>query len=293
MTVQVAEVRSYKIYVVGEVQRSGEFTPNHQVTVLHGLALAGGLHPLREPRPHHHRAQGLARRAPHPVRLRRRRQRRRLAGEPRAPDGRHRHRSVDARWSSCFEIRARLLLFCFEGALCAHSRRPRRVLAPRAFTTGSPYPNVDEEGAPLRARHAGGVLLRRACTTSRRRAPRARTTSACSAHSRSAARSSSFSGTRSPLCSWGEACSSCAIALVRARPPVMADPLRQRRRRTQGFLRRVVILGNGALARELREMIQRAHRPRARARRDARARPLPGRPRRMASSAPTASSSTS
>ncbi len=42
VSVQVAEVRSYKIYVVGEVQRSGEFTPNHQVTVLHGLARAGG-----------------------------------------------------------------------------------------------------------------------------------------------------------------------------------------------------------------------------------------------------------
>jgi polysaccharide export outer membrane protein len=42
VTVQVSEVRSYKIYVVGEVLRSGEFTPNHQVTVLHGLAMAGG-----------------------------------------------------------------------------------------------------------------------------------------------------------------------------------------------------------------------------------------------------------
>jgi polysaccharide export outer membrane protein len=42
VSVQVAEVRSYKIYVVGEVLRGGEFTPNHQVTVLHGLALAGG-----------------------------------------------------------------------------------------------------------------------------------------------------------------------------------------------------------------------------------------------------------
>lgn len=42
VTVQVAEVKSYKIYVVGEVQRGGEFTPNHQVTVLHGLAMAGG-----------------------------------------------------------------------------------------------------------------------------------------------------------------------------------------------------------------------------------------------------------
>lgn len=42
ITVQVVEVRSYKIYIVGEVQRGGEFTPNHEVTVLHGLALAGG-----------------------------------------------------------------------------------------------------------------------------------------------------------------------------------------------------------------------------------------------------------
>jgi polysaccharide export outer membrane protein len=42
VTVQLAEVRSYKVYVVGEVQRGGEFTPNHQITVLHGLALAGG-----------------------------------------------------------------------------------------------------------------------------------------------------------------------------------------------------------------------------------------------------------
>ena len=42
VSVQVAEVRSYKIYVVGEVNRGGEFTPNHQVTVLHGLAMAGG-----------------------------------------------------------------------------------------------------------------------------------------------------------------------------------------------------------------------------------------------------------
>ena len=42
VSVQVAEVKSYKIYIVGEVQRGGEFTPNHQVTVLHGLAMAGG-----------------------------------------------------------------------------------------------------------------------------------------------------------------------------------------------------------------------------------------------------------
>lgn len=42
VTVQLSEVRSYKIYVVGEVNRGGEFTPNHQVSALHGLALAGG-----------------------------------------------------------------------------------------------------------------------------------------------------------------------------------------------------------------------------------------------------------
>ena len=42
VTVQVSEIRSYKIYVVGEVLRGGEFTPNHQVTVLQGLAMAGG-----------------------------------------------------------------------------------------------------------------------------------------------------------------------------------------------------------------------------------------------------------
>lgn len=42
VTVQVVEVRSYKVYVVGEVNRGGEFTPNHQITVLQGLALAGG-----------------------------------------------------------------------------------------------------------------------------------------------------------------------------------------------------------------------------------------------------------
>jgi len=41
-TVQVSEVHSYRIYVVGEVQKGGEFTPEGEVTVLHGLALAGG-----------------------------------------------------------------------------------------------------------------------------------------------------------------------------------------------------------------------------------------------------------
>jgi len=42
VTVQVAEVHSYRIYVVGEVQKGGEFTPSAEVSVLQGLALAGG-----------------------------------------------------------------------------------------------------------------------------------------------------------------------------------------------------------------------------------------------------------
>lgn len=42
VTVQLSEVRSYKIYVIGEVNRGGEFTPNHQVSVIQSLALAGG-----------------------------------------------------------------------------------------------------------------------------------------------------------------------------------------------------------------------------------------------------------
>ena len=46
VSVQVAEVRSYKIYVEGEVLRGGEFTPNHQVTVLQGATPWRGLHPV-------------------------------------------------------------------------------------------------------------------------------------------------------------------------------------------------------------------------------------------------------
>jgi polysaccharide biosynthesis/export protein len=42
VTVQVTEVKSYKIYVVGEVTKPGEYAPTHEVTVLMGLALAGG-----------------------------------------------------------------------------------------------------------------------------------------------------------------------------------------------------------------------------------------------------------
>jgi polysaccharide biosynthesis/export protein len=42
VTVQVSEVHSYRIYVIGEVLKGGEFTPSGEVSVLHGLALAGG-----------------------------------------------------------------------------------------------------------------------------------------------------------------------------------------------------------------------------------------------------------
>jgi polysaccharide export outer membrane protein len=42
VTVQVQEVKSYKIYVVGEVNKPGEYAPSHQITVLMGLSLAGG-----------------------------------------------------------------------------------------------------------------------------------------------------------------------------------------------------------------------------------------------------------
>jgi polysaccharide export outer membrane protein len=42
VSVQVSEVKSYKIYVIGEVQKPGEYAPSHEVTVLMGLSLAGG-----------------------------------------------------------------------------------------------------------------------------------------------------------------------------------------------------------------------------------------------------------
>jgi polysaccharide export outer membrane protein len=43
VTVQVAEVKSYRIYVVGEVQRPGEFAPpGGELTILQSLSLAGG-----------------------------------------------------------------------------------------------------------------------------------------------------------------------------------------------------------------------------------------------------------
>jgi polysaccharide biosynthesis/export protein len=42
VSVEVAELHSYRIYVLGEVTRPGEFTPRGQVTVLQAIALAGG-----------------------------------------------------------------------------------------------------------------------------------------------------------------------------------------------------------------------------------------------------------
>ena len=49
VTVQVVEVRSYKVYVMGEVARPGELGPNHPVTVLQAVAMAGGFTRLATP----------------------------------------------------------------------------------------------------------------------------------------------------------------------------------------------------------------------------------------------------
>jgi polysaccharide biosynthesis/export protein len=42
ISVEVAELHSYRVYVLGEVSRPGEFAPKAQVTVLQAIALAGG-----------------------------------------------------------------------------------------------------------------------------------------------------------------------------------------------------------------------------------------------------------
>lgn len=42
VTTQVIEIKSYKIYVLGEVQKPGEYSPATQVTVLQALSLGGG-----------------------------------------------------------------------------------------------------------------------------------------------------------------------------------------------------------------------------------------------------------
>jgi polysaccharide export outer membrane protein len=49
VTVQVQEVKSYKIYVVGEVNHPGEFAPSQEVTVLMSLSLAGGFTRFADP----------------------------------------------------------------------------------------------------------------------------------------------------------------------------------------------------------------------------------------------------
>ncbi|HRI68669.1 MAG TPA: polysaccharide biosynthesis/export family protein [Polyangium sp.] len=42
VSVEVAELHSYRIYVLGEILRPGEYSPTGQVTVLQALSLAGG-----------------------------------------------------------------------------------------------------------------------------------------------------------------------------------------------------------------------------------------------------------
>ncbi|AKT39872.1 polysaccharide biosynthesis/export family protein [Chondromyces crocatus] len=49
VSVEVAELHSYRVYVVGEVARPGEFTPTAQVTVLQAIALAGGFSRFADP----------------------------------------------------------------------------------------------------------------------------------------------------------------------------------------------------------------------------------------------------
>jgi polysaccharide export outer membrane protein len=42
VSVEVAELHSYRVFVLGEVTRPGEFTPRAQITILQAIALAGG-----------------------------------------------------------------------------------------------------------------------------------------------------------------------------------------------------------------------------------------------------------
>lgn len=48
VTVVVVDVKSYKVYVLGEVQKPGELVPGQQITVLQALAMAGGLTPFAQ-----------------------------------------------------------------------------------------------------------------------------------------------------------------------------------------------------------------------------------------------------
>jgi polysaccharide export outer membrane protein len=49
VTVTVAQVNSYRVYVMGRVNQPGEFTPDAPVTVLQVLALARGLNEYSDP----------------------------------------------------------------------------------------------------------------------------------------------------------------------------------------------------------------------------------------------------
>jgi polysaccharide export outer membrane protein len=49
VTVTVAQINSYRVYVVGRVTQPGEFTPDSPVTVLQAIALARGLTEFADP----------------------------------------------------------------------------------------------------------------------------------------------------------------------------------------------------------------------------------------------------
>lgn len=49
VTVTVAQVNSYRVYVVGRVNQPGEFTPDSPVTILQSIALARGLTEFADP----------------------------------------------------------------------------------------------------------------------------------------------------------------------------------------------------------------------------------------------------
>lgn len=48
VTVLVVEAKSYRVYVVGEVQKPGELSPAQPITVLMALAMAGGFTPYAD-----------------------------------------------------------------------------------------------------------------------------------------------------------------------------------------------------------------------------------------------------
>lgn len=49
VTVTVAQINSYRVYVMGRVNQAGEYTPDAPVTVLQALALARGLNEYADP----------------------------------------------------------------------------------------------------------------------------------------------------------------------------------------------------------------------------------------------------